>query len=281
MDLRQKLIDSRKEYEKNQGKDILLNDIDQFLLHKLKSVQFRAKDLPLEYRMINYYDKKGILYIDQRQATGHREFNFFELLWIYVIQDLRSFGLSVKRIKNILDYIAESTWASKFDASFKINFFELAIVDCIRRYDPIYLILDDSGKIDFISDKWLMLGFEEFPQLKEKHFFLPLSKHIMGIWDIIPKKDWPQKPDWEPNAVEYIYLDNKEAQIIKDIQSGDYKKIIVNFKDRQPESYDLERDSDDKEKIINLLREGLYQDIEIKQRDGKIVHISRKIKKKL
>ncbi len=57
---------------------------------------FTNKDLSnISYRTINYWDEKGYLNGEKKAGTKWRKFDFYQLIWIHMLDKLRQMGVSI------------------------------------------------------------------------------------------------------------------------------------------------------------------------------------------
>jgi len=78
---------------------------------------------------------------------------------------------------------------------------------------------------------------------------------------------------------EQVYtLDKNEIELLKYIRSGEYNKVVVNFKKGKMHSAALVKDQNTKKRIVDLLNESDFQEISIKRHNGKNTRIQNVIK---
>jgi DNA-binding transcriptional MerR regulator len=84
-----------KKISKKEAENI---DLAQFTATVLGERIFAAKDAAgVSYRMLNYWHTQGFL-LRTQQAGEWRKFDFYELVWIHIVDELRSLGIEVKNI---------------------------------------------------------------------------------------------------------------------------------------------------------------------------------------
>jgi hypothetical protein len=70
----------------------------------------------------------------------------------------------------------------------------------------------------------------------------------------------------------------REKSLLHAIRSGKYDQIIIDFKDRKINALSLIRDHDINRKIVDVLKEGDFQEVTVKSHKGKIVRLLNTIK---
>ncbi len=111
--------------------------------------------------------------------------------------------------------------------------------------------------------------------MRRPHISIPLTPIIEDMWKSV-KDEKPvefEKPD-------LITINKSEKEILKDIRSGKFEKINVQFKNKKPELL-ISSERKDIKRIEEILRENKFQKIELIQKDGKVVSIVSQITKKL
>ena len=87
-------------------------------LQSLYQDRFKLNDLNITARVLNYWKGQGLL-PDKSDADSlspletdtekkirvDNRFNFFELIYLYILQDLREIGLSLEKLKNVKDFL--------------------------------------------------------------------------------------------------------------------------------------------------------------------------------
>ncbi|MEP6950321.1 MAG: hypothetical protein ABI863_13635 [Ginsengibacter sp.] len=99
---------------------------------------------------------------------------------------------------------------------------------------------------------------------------------------VIIKEIWESIPDEqvEFHKSGFMEVDKTEKDIIRELRSGKYESINIEFKNRKPgRIVGLKRK--EIKRIENVLRENKFQKIELILKDGKIVSIVTEVSKKL
>ena len=66
-----------------------------------------AKRLDVPASTLRYYDKEGLLPIEDRSAGGARMFNESDFEWLRLIECLKSTGMPIRDIKQFIDWYME------------------------------------------------------------------------------------------------------------------------------------------------------------------------------
>lgn len=71
------------------------------------SIGETAKIMGLSTYTLRYYDKEGLLPLVERSLNGIRIFRESDLAWLRIIECLKASGLSIKEIKQYIDWYME------------------------------------------------------------------------------------------------------------------------------------------------------------------------------
>ena len=104
----------------------------------IRKKYYTASDTGISYRVLNHWDKKGLLPKNLRQNRGWRKFNFIENVWIQVIVELRNFGLPLEKIAKVYKNIMNRD-------------FEYFVNKALHSATDIYIIISPDGKAAIIS----------------------------------------------------------------------------------------------------------------------------------
>lgn len=275
--------------------------IAQYLL--MKQENFTIKDIGISYTELNYWDKKELLPIVRESDNGWRKFNFFDIVWLGIIRELRAFGISTALIRefkeSVFSLIELSTLkqqAQQFLDSIEpvdqhllakeiermmnlihtqevkeddvISFFEYWLLGSIVRHEPVSLLFFLSGEVAYWNNASELKNDLELRQKRVWNPHTVISLNTI-MCDLIE----------ENLIVSYLpylsVMNAQEAELLSMINQGKYDSITITFKDHRPDLV-LGKKAlpPEKRKISEVLLEGDYQDIHLVQHRGKVVSIS-------
>ena len=279
------------------------------LLFKLNERVFLKTELDVVYSDLVNWERSNLLNIGGNSDKGDwKRLNYFEYIWVKIIQELRVFGFSYEEIDNykselmIKPNIKEIIEASKIDFQSVEEQFDAITLNNLKS-------IEDNGsneKIDLgisyfelmisriigSGEKWSILFFKDIPR-----FYFPLSIETLKGFDKIGKTDIPEelisktylsisltdiianflvdgKNAFEKKTISI--LTKNEHNLLKHIRKGygKIKSIKIRFKDKEMEL--LEVTSIKKVKmegrLLDYIKKGEYQSISIDTVDGKIVN---------
>ena len=284
------------------------------LIDAMNTTQFTIKDLGVNARDATYLSKKEILPELEGTTTTRRKYTLKQALWIKLIQQLRSFDISLRQIKKIKDHVLmkgfnvkealqdeymnliveqlakedgklEEYKARMKDPSFlkelekeRIDIFEVMVLSTIVfRRDVSYIVSADGFCLPYVFDKHetITKNNPKFESaMKSPHIVLSLSQAYSQLIQEWSEKKW-----------------FNEVSIV----STDEKKILGLLRDKTIKELRIMKNNDEVDRVIlinkksinaieefanHIVRNG-YQTITISTRQGKPVHFKNEVSIKL
>ena len=276
--------------------------------------RFTISDLGVMARDATYWSKKEILPKIRGENTTRRKYTLKQALWIKLIQQLRSFDISLSQIKKIKDHLLSSDVNIKEliqteqmnlilerlaekdgkleeykelmkDPSFlkemeseQLDVFEIMVLyTIIFRRDVSYIVTVDGYCLPYVFDKHetMKKNLPEFELLmKSPHIVLSLSQAYSQLI-----QEWSEKK-WF-NEVSIVSKDEKKILGLMRDKTTKELRIMKN-------NYEVDRVILIKDKSINAIEEFAnhivrngYQTITISTRQGKPVHFKNEVSIKL
>lgn len=217
------------------------------------------------YRLINSWEEQGLIDSGRSKDTKWRKFSITDLVWIAVLVELRKYGLSVNKLKTLRQQIFYTTLDNKRYP--QLEFY----ISQVFAGDKCVLMVFENGYGD-IGTYGQYLKHTELMGLKS-HLVISLNQIMTKIF-----KNFKFKVNLHSHLEELTY---KELQIIRAIRNGSSKSIKVTFKDKEPYLIENETIENTENRIVDLLKKGQFQKIELTQQDGKIVNLTKTTKQKL
>ncbi len=225
---------------------------DGYLIRVLQKKSYKIQHTSQTYRVINHWTEIGLV-DDERgsESRGWRAFSMTDLIWIRIIDELRQFGFPLEKIA-----IAKASLFPKGDQ-------DKFCRSLIRAYEKTcVLIVEKNG------NSYLRYA-KERAKTDDSHICVNVSE--------LEKEVMEKTPDSLVEDFEgFSRLNADEHELLSIIRSGKYKSITVKMKDGTMERLEMEELI--KGRMIDLLRDHAYQDIEVKTAKGEIVSMKRIVK---
>ena len=296
-------VKSLNELDYNQVPEKLLEKVfmRDYTLRSLEILEVSARTLQ------SWYDNKLLPY-EVLKGKKHT-FNFVQLIWMYIVHELRKFGLPLNKIRKAKEYLLEEYSMEDFIRPLDV----VGAIDVLK----IFNVYDEYKEAEFKSwFKQLKKGeyvislkdlFEkEIPQvsilftllvqliLGSEQFFLTIDQN--GHVEEFSSDEAPKLSQFigistkivlPLNAFFYKYIEdyrnldflreigmiNKiEADLLQLIHNGDYDTITIKFKNKKADILELSNrlKRADMGRINNIVARKQYQEITIKTDSGDV-----------
>lgn len=241
-----------------------LDELSALLNQKSYTMKY-VKGIPRS--SISRWQDEGVLDVDEGGVQKWRKFNLIELLWLSVIEELRTFGFSISNIKNVKEQLFASI---TLEDQQQYPLIEHTIMEALIYAVPAFLIIDKQGEASIVDDK------EYVKQLQAEqivnHIVISINQSIKdNILHLY------SKPIYTKSSV----LSKQELKVLSAVREKNFQSIKIKKKSGEIDMIEGYETINTEEKIVDLLKSGKYQNIEVKQENGKIVCINRKMKIKM
>ena len=76
------------------------SDTGKKLIKRYNKKNHRLKRM-VSYRLLNYWEKCGLIISRRTSEKGWKQFSFIDLVWLNIIHNLRNFGYSIEKTNSI------------------------------------------------------------------------------------------------------------------------------------------------------------------------------------
>jgi hypothetical protein len=214
---------------------------------------YHIKDLPMTYRTINHWESQGLIDCDRKEDAAWRQFSIMDQLWLYTIQALREFGLSLDRVKNAKDIFLTP-----------IDNYPFSIMEYYT--SCAYILLEHVA---------IPLTYSEYQNALKSNW---IRNHVqVNVNEIIQKifQDQNLVPRYKNEAL----ITPQEFEVLHMMRTGDFDEIKIRFTNGSIYLLEGIEDLTGMAKIEDIIRKGNYQDLEVKQENGVVVSFKRTLKK--
>ena len=228
----------------------------QAIFRKMNEKRARLDNKQISYRTINHWEKSGLISNTRPSGKGWRKYSIIDLVWIQVIVELRDFGFPINKIMKVKENLDHNDFV-----------FYTVIASVFRM--PVFLLVFHNCDIE------PAVGAEY--KLTQEYF--KLSTHIIINLNDILQRIFPHK-DMSPKFEKTLEVSPEELDLLFMIRMENYESITIKTTAGKIEQLEASKSEKTDSRVVDLIQSGDYQDIEIKQRDQKIVYIKRIIKKR-
>jgi len=276
------------------------------LLNTLNEPKFTIGHLNVTPRDATYWDKQGVL-PDIKGIGMRRKYDLVQSVWIKLIQQMRTLGISLKSIKKLKQSLLKGEidideWKKEdvervvkemnvrlgvnFEAEQLLksisngppSFFTSIILYTIIYRKPVYCLVNKEGNCYIYSPRGQHVlaemhdGFHEF--MSQPYYCLSITEAYCRL-----VQEWAPKPF----ISELSILSNTELEILEYIRKKDVLSIKIRYKKGEPDLIEIESQNEIsmEQRFLDVIARKGYQKISAYAQNGKIVHFENKIQKKL
>jgi uncharacterized protein YehS (DUF1456 family) len=291
-----------------------LDSNDKEPLDAIRNPKYKRKDLNIEARLLNHWDKMDLL-IKKNVHGAIYTFSLAESFWIKIIQKLRLYNLPldiIKGLKEVLMGFSSAEQFSKIDnevtdylksmdvsitrgeiekffksteflelfQKLKPTHLENILLDLIITRSDNRILINENGDTFFYNSEKHADNVEYNKLLDE---FLSKTYLSISLVEII-KELITELGEDECSEYQNILTKN-EAMVLKLLKQKDIAKIEITYNDKtkKAEIIKVTKNSDvnNFSRIQDLILRNGYQDISIKTQNGTVAQCTNTIKYKL
>lgn len=227
--------------------------------------RYKASDIKqtLSYRTINSWDSAGMLITLPNRDSKWRKYSLVEIIWIYIIRELRSIGFSRKKILKLKDCIFPTLPNSDITDTRRFKQYVLSVV--AKR--DVYLIVKSDGEGDLAIDIELIETERKNPEFPNTYTMISINKLCA---EFTGNKDYIKK-----NQFLYIPL-KKELELLNEVKNNEtLKEVTITVKGNKITRADYKSPKNTKQ-VTSVLNEALAKggdgELHIKWQKGNIVY---------
>lgn len=289
------------------------NQVPTKLMEKAFQKQYTLKSLDVSARTLQSWFDSGLLPYDKLYKGQKHWFNFVHLIWLYIVRELRVFGLPLKAIKKAKEQLLEEYTVEEMIFRLDVNE-SISILEIFNIYDESkeseYRAWFKKFKNGEKADSLQELFGKEIPLLSdlfillvqlilgEDRFFLTIDRdgHVEEFSSdqassfnqfigfstkiVLPLNSFFYQYVGEAKHLVFLneigMINKIEADLLNRVHQGDYDKITIKFSNKKMDMAEYSRQikKTDIQKIINIVARKQYQELNIKTEDGDIRYLN-------
>lgn len=275
------------------------------LVESIEEAKYSINDLKIAPRDATYWDKQEIL--PKIKGPGlRRKYTLAQSIWIKLIQQMRSLGISLNTIKELKDNLLEpkldldqldpqllkqilSKLSAKMDSAMspeqlllelkenEPSIFKSVVLATIAYRKSFHCIVNKDGDylVYELSNHEFLYAKEQFAEFISKPYFcLSFAEAYRSLIN-----EWSPEPFLSKTSL----LTKTELEILECIRENDAKSITIRFKDGEPDLLEIVEKSNItlEHRFLDVIAKNGYQTISVKTQNGNVVDYENKIMKKL
>lgn len=216
------------------------------------------------YRVIGTWVDYGLL-DNPKDGSKWKKFSLLDLLWIKIIDRLRDFGYPVRSIEKVMQTLF---YSPDREVWYNLDFALWQVTTLKKEIDLIVLANGQSylGEIGEIEFRRKHDGVQDFILIN----FSNLVKELATKKPLITQvNDSPSE------------LPNNEIELLNTIKNHKYSQVEITLSNGKIQLIKASENVDVNQRIVDLLKKGNFQEISIKQTNGKVVSVKRTTTKKV
>jgi hypothetical protein len=218
-------------------------------------------------RVINLWIKDELLDDDRDESQRWHKFSLVEVIWVNIIEELRDTGYSKEKIKKVKDQLLLSI----IGVNSKYPYLEFHLISSILYGRPFFILIDKDGNSNIVGlDNYIAILNSEDVSC---HTVLSLDGLFKKLMAKIDKSKW--------TFTELFQLSKEELELLTFIKSNDFQSIKVVKRNGEIDRMEGTERINPGKRMVDILNQGDYQNIEVKQENGKVVCIHRTVKRKI
>lgn len=227
---------------------------------KLRNKQFPVGKTSISYRNINHWEEMGLLFDDENRKDGWRKFNIVEVVWLFIIKELREYGMSLEAIKKVKEAITFP------DKKYQFLLFEIYVSAFIYEKDAFLIVAKDglSG-----------LGIAEEIEMTQQLHPFPKSYITISINSMLEKVKTGKETVMRKTFL--APMDTDVNKILHSVMFENAKEARITTKDNKINKVEIKKEHQNPEQAFEMLRkltkDGKRKRIALEVQDNKIIAI--------
>lgn len=256
------------------------------LYEKLIEDRFYVSNTGISYRTINHWNEKGLIRCSRKNEGGDRRFSFADFVWIKIVNELRSFGVSIPTIKKItdeiythlpiqkifeiinnnyesvknlcgqdnddfLEFLKNKDYENVDLTDIKISYLHLLIADAISGREPMSIIVIKSGEwFPFNPTKEKLYSDEV---INKRRFSSHISICLLDIIFQFFKSETVIR-----FMKDFKLISPLEQKMLDELESDSFNKVSVFYKTEKYTPLEIKKSKTAKSQLLQIIRDRQY-----------------------
>lgn len=253
----------------NNLKKASLSNVNEKLNEKIYSVKFITG---ISNQVLYAWKNESLIPLYQSNEKGWNKYSLVDILWIGIIEELKKFGFTYEKILKVKKQLLtiNEIIENDDDQGEEIETINLAVLEIFMNANAIYIIIDEDGNTEVLNG-YAIIDKMQLNKLTN-HVILNLNQLIKLNIEALYN---------EPSLDEFNGLSKDEIQVLLILRSENFESVKITKKGGEIDTIESTEIVSNGERILSILKDHDYQDIEIKQARGKVVQIKRTIKERI
>lgn len=227
----------------------------------LNEKRFTTNKVDVSTRVAIHWEEEGVIDDEREEGKGWRRYSLLGLIWLQAVSKLRKFGYPMNLLTEAKKSLDGMFYGST-ENNQRVSLLEYYVVRALLR-ERVYLLAFEDGTIEIASES------------ECTNTLFALEDHIRIGFNPIVQRLFPTM-ELTPMVSPKVSLQDKEAEILIRLRTGNISEMNIQLKDGDVKTLKITEEVTEK-KLFKLLREHPYQDINMIQRDRKVISVSRTV----
>ena len=235
-------------YEK--VKDYRKTEAAKYFSQQLHEQYLRLDSEEFSYRIINHWEKNGLLLHSRPDGKGWRRYSIIDVLWINIIGGLRNFGYSIESLKKLREFIVRADWKHQLSA---LDILEYYTAKILSQKSQTFVVVFNDGTMGLLNN----IEYQDMISLMttKDHLNINLNTIIQKVFEDV---------DLNPVLEEMMEITPDETYLLANARTGNYEYISVKITPETGLTYSPQDVKKNFLEIIDILNHDKYQKISIK-----------------
>lgn len=245
-------------------------DLSKEISQNLNERKYTLRDTGQTFRNISHWSNVGLLSNAKDNEYDWRRFSIVDLFWIYLIAELREFGLSLKKIKIVCEHL----FSTDKEHPNNSKFLEYYIMRSYFRKIDCFILVFWNGEATAATRQEIE-GSLSTGLLAESYLSINFNTILKKVFGNRVKIPYIYQ--------DFFFLKDKEISLVSNVRKGQFKSITTYLKGGKIERIENTQDlnlEDISGNLSRILKEHDFQEISLQRQNGKIVSIKRTIRQK-
>ena len=224
--------------------------------NKLNERKYTLSAEEFSYRIINHWEKNDLLTNVRESGKGWRKYSLMDKLWLYIVREMRNFGISLDMIHKVKMSI---TIKSRNKVSFPLLEYYISLAIAGK---PVYLLIFENGQASPVIEK----EYQANREFSSSQNFMQINLNNL-VQKLFPERvvKAKKKEFAEPNL--------NERKGIQVLRLNFVKKVMLTDEKGQKQSFSVKNVADSEE-VAEKIFQRKYRHIELQLNNQQLLSFS-------
>ena len=230
-----------------------------YFSEQINHQKLRIDSDDFSYRIINHWEKNGLLLNIRPDGKGWRRYSVIDLLWINIIGSLRKFGFSIESLKSLRSFIGQQIDGEDFNTLDLLTYYTGKV---LSQKLQTFVLVFSNGTMDIMNNS----------EYQEATSEVGINNHIKINLNNILKKIF-EDVNLEPVLEEMMELTPNEIYLLANARTGNYEYINIQITEHSGLTYSPDDIKKNFIELIDIINNEKFRSISIKVQGKDLISI--------